>query len=98
MVGLGVGCAKLALGAEIRVAAHRDEIRVAVDGGEEMDRGAHSLISIEKCRQIEQLLLDGKLNPKQIADLVGCGVSTVRRAQNKLTKPGEDHLSQRQSA
>ena len=78
--------------------AHRDEIRVAVDGGEEMDRGTHSLIGIEKCRQIEQLLLDGKPNPKQIVDLVGCGVSTVRRAQKKLTKPGDDHLSQRQSA
>ena len=78
--------------------AHRDEIRVAVDGGEEMDRGTHSLIGIEKCRQIEQLLLDEKPNPKQIVDLVGCGVSTVRRAQKKLTKPGEDYLSQRQSA
>ena len=78
--------------------AHADELRESIESDKPLDRGSWNLIGHEKYQQIEQLLLEGKLNPKQIANLVGCGVSTVRRAQKKLTKPGEGHLSQRQSA
>lgn len=72
--------------------AHREEIREGLSQPKKPRRGGWSLIAPEKREQIEHLLLQGTLSPKQIAKQVGCAENTVRRIQNYLTsqKPPED--------
>ncbi len=78
--------------------AHREEFREAVAQGRKPNRGRRSGIGHEKQEQVKQLLLEGKLGIKEIAKLVGCAVTTIRRIQKRMKSESSNSTSQRRSA
>jgi DNA invertase Pin-like site-specific DNA recombinase len=78
--------------------SHREEFLEAVAQGRKPNRGRRSGIGYEKQEQIKQLLLEDRLEVKQIANHVGCGVSTVRRTQKRMKAQASNPKPQRRSA
>lgn len=78
--------------------AHREEFREAVEQGRKPNRGRWCGIGHEKQEQVQQLLIEGRLGIKEIANLVGCAVTTIRRIQKRMKSESSNPTSQRRSA